>query len=279
MTDDERMRLTSRLKTALWFVAVFVLIRVAELNTDGLLEKSGLDRIVADAFPDQAGVPVMSLWTDYVTPSLAFLIGPFGLGFVIAAVLFSLPDVPMVRKRLNMSRNAITTDQKWRPEGLHVSGMTVNAKRLYTDHYIEIAVHGFNATGGPISIGDASGNVMFREDVNSAPELSKSLPSPRVQYDRYPSKDIPNLTRIDVLIEQRVPNDITEIIRSRLEAQKSARLDFSSLTIMVTSDAEGSGAIRLPIWTSASLYQNADQINVTPVFEVQSAVIVGVRAR
>lgn len=234
-------------------------VKLAEEN--GLYERP-TERVgsIMSAISDLVGNPVF--------PWIAGIIIGFAVGVWLDAWM----------RRFDQGRSKSTSAPAWRPEGLHVSGMTVNAKRLYTDHYIEIAVHGFNATGGPISIGEASGNVMFREDVNSAPELSKSLPSPRVQYDRYPSKDIPNLTRIDVLIEQRVPNDITEIVRSRLEAQKRVRLDFNSLTIMVASDAEGSSAIRLPIWTSASLYQNADQINVTPVFEAQAALTVGLQA-
>jgi hypothetical protein len=180
-----------------------------------------------------------------------------------------------VRRWLDRRWIGSTTSPDWRPEGLHVSWLTVNAKHLYTDYYFEITVHGFNATGVPISIADATGNMRIRETIDTPAENSREMPTPKVLHDRTPTKDIANLTQVFFVMEQRVPRDIVECIRAQLEAGKRVRLDLNSLTVSAVQDQTDGRPTRLPIWNNASLYQSADQINVTPVYEAQGALTVG----
>lgn len=165
--------------------------------------------------------------------------------------------------------DSLISASEWRPEGLHVSWMTVNAKRLYTDYYIEIAVHGFNATGASISIGDATGNMRFRGTIDTPAENGMEMPVPKVLHDRTPTKEVANLTQIFLVVEQRVPRDIVERIRTQMDAGKRVRLDINSVMIRVVQDETKGKYTCLPMWNSVSLHQSADQISMTPVYEAQ----------
>ena len=90
------------------------------------------------------------------------------------------------------------------PGGLYVGEMNVDASHLGDEFYLEIAILGFNATGGSISIGEASGALAACEVTADQSSNRIDLPPAVIMHERTPTHNIGDLNQFFVVLYQQI---------------------------------------------------------------------------
>lgn len=90
-------KLSTRFKTWLWIAFLFAVATIIQaiigVNIETALQEAQADRFLVDGPPEHWGLKLDSA-LEYGAIIWAFMVGPFGLGFVLAGFLFSIPDFP-----------------------------------------------------------------------------------------------------------------------------------------------------------------------------------------
>jgi hypothetical protein len=102
---------------------------ILNLNVERWAEKEGADRLLVERAPGLMSA-LDHILSEYVAPFLAFILGDFGFGFVIGALLFSLVDWPAVASWIKRRRATSTvtppsaTDSEFMIRGTKASDIT-----------------------------------------------------------------------------------------------------------------------------------------------------------
>jgi len=102
--------ITLRLWSWLASVATLLIGGAIVQNYENWAERRGLSDISNTGVPPESwslAVALTDLIGQHVLPVARFICGPFGWGFVLAATLFSIPDIPKVRRWFAARRAAL----------------------------------------------------------------------------------------------------------------------------------------------------------------------------
>ena len=146
------------------------------------------------------------------------------------------------------------------PAGLYVGTMDVDASCLASEFYLEIAILGFNATGGPISIGGTSGAIAACTVTDEQRSSEIDLPQKVIMHERTPTHNIGDLSQFLVVLYQRIQRSDAEHFSELLANGGQLDLYFSRLDIIVHAVADPTKSARLPIWAGACLRRVPDRI-------------------
>lgn len=101
---------SGRIKWALGVLAPYALDKIVStvfgLNFEDLLAAVGAAKLFTEGPPDAWRSFMSTFLTDWLAPAVGFVFGNFGLGFVLAALLFSIPDLPAYRRWFAQRRAA-----------------------------------------------------------------------------------------------------------------------------------------------------------------------------
>lgn len=139
------------------------------------------------------------------------------------------------------------------PEGLHICSINLSSEHLADDLYIQISVHGINATGETIALDRIDGFVQYRE------RIEVSFPDP---IDLPPATIIKHLSRPDlsghlqefsIIIHQPFRSALAKRASDLLDEGQMIGLYFQSWNVMARIAGAPERSARLPLWDGASL--------------------------
>lgn len=245
------MRLTGKQKISLsaaggyllaW--AVDPLLTVARLNIENFATDKGYGKVYESPI-------IAKIWNALMTVWEAFT-GSWGLGLICGLLLFSFWDA--LRRLVLGGPAGQDSDLLAFPNGLYAGSFRISANKLETEHCLEIAVMGFNATGEPVKAALTKGAIKVElvQDKQLG-EVKFTLPPATILRDRTNVDTIANLSELFVVIEQPVRPQQAELILKALNADGSARFLLDEFDIVIEATANAGRFVRLPIWQGASL--------------------------
>lgn len=105
-------KLSTKLKYLLGVIVLFVIAVFAEANLTTFLQDAQADRFLVDGPPEAWRLNLESP-QEYVAVVLAFITGPYGIGFVLGGFLFSIPDIPVFANWIRSKRSRKGKQTGW----------------------------------------------------------------------------------------------------------------------------------------------------------------------
>ena len=164
---------------------------------------------------------------------------------------------------------------KYGVQGLWVGEIKFDAQKLESDLYIEIVVIGFNATGARISVEDVHGAIGFSPLGMAGVGDIPAAPVSRICHERTKTANIEHLDQIFLVLEQRVPGGLSEMIVEQLNGGGRVQLDLKKFDPLVSPVGRQQDSARLPLWDGVAITRAANRIVTGRVVEGHVNIVAG----
>ncbi|MDB5710787.1 MAG: hypothetical protein JWL96_2857 [Sphingomonas bacterium] len=199
---------------------------------------------------------------------VAYIPNSFSVGFVTGALIFAYWDTIIPAFRRHVLRKAAPEIADAR-DGLRAwVGSIVFSVDEKDEGNASLTLRVINFGNVPFSIRSLSGHTILKHDDGSGKHTKTKLPPPYLRHDQAHLENIPPGYVVTVLMDQRLPPNITRLLPDIFTWSARPYLVFNELNIDLTADKMP--ASRLKLWDSIRLTAGPWQVRgvqTFPMFE------------
>jgi len=140
---------------------------------------------------------------------------------------------------------------------VYVGNITVSLNDFFEARRLAFTFACFNGSSVPLQVGDIKGSIEL---------YSKPLPAPSLLSNF--GRNILQFSEMYIEIEQKIPQDLYEIMVSSLEKEESIFIRFANLNVMLAGI--GNANIRLPLWAGVTIAKRRETFATGRVIEASA---------